>query len=480
MYNNVLRTCLIGSRKFSTKVLTRSKTNNNHLNVLSCNCVSHGRIYIVAKQNYTTNSTEKEDNDNIKFSMTPENIAAQQKIDAYIADPENEKRFKVLQLEIDVMRQNGEKVPKNIPPYIMIQLIEANSYNKRKKILAYAWLVEVKKEKMLETKRLKQLKRMEWLKNKSQEPEENESEQGMKYGLAYNSIFLRIYESTMNNLYNKNALNAMQFGNKVVIDCSYEDYMTNHELTSCAKQLKDAFALNRTHDQPFNVYFTNFDMSGKLATKLKTLMPTIFSPEYPLNITSKSYLELFDKKDLVYLTPHCHNDMDDYDPSAIYIIGALVDKTTHDPLSLAKSKKEGLRMAKLPLDKYLQFGSGSGKNLPVNHVFNILLDIQHTGDWKVALRHVPRRKLEYNQKIKLSRKLESTFNKNKEDPTHISLNISDSFKNSKNNFSSQLSVSEQVKLMRNIPSLSEQHKSRENVPDLSYATRLKLRNKQNK
>lgn len=50
-------------------------------------------------------------------------------------------------------------------------------------------------------------------------------------------------------------------------------------------------------------------------------------------------------------------------------------------------------MAKLPLDRYLQWGSGSGKSLTLNQVTSILLDVKLTGDWKYALRHVPRRKV---------------------------------------------------------------------------------------
>lgn len=50
-------------------------------------------------------------------------------------------------------------------------------------------------------------------------------------------------------------------------------------------------------------------------------------------------------------------------------------------------------MVKFPLDKYLQWGSGSGKTLTVNQVLQILLDVKKTGDWKFALRHVPKRKL---------------------------------------------------------------------------------------
>lgn len=50
-------------------------------------------------------------------------------------------------------------------------------------------------------------------------------------------------------------------------------------------------------------------------------------------------------------------------------------------------------MQKFPLDKYLQWGDGSGKSLTLNQCLSILLDIKTTGDWNYALRHVPRRKL---------------------------------------------------------------------------------------
>lgn len=65
----------------------------------------------------------------------------------------------------------------------------------------------------------------------------------------------------------------------------------------------------------------------------------------------------------------------------------------NEPLSLAKAKKLGLRMARLPLDKYLQWGAGSGKSLTLNQMTNILLDIKKSDDWEYSLRHVPKRKI---------------------------------------------------------------------------------------
>lgn len=65
----------------------------------------------------------------------------------------------------------------------------------------------------------------------------------------------------------------------------------------------------------------------------------------------------------------------------------------NEPLSLAKAKRDGIKMAKLPLDRYLEWAPGSKKNLNINHMVPILLDLKLTGDWEFSLRHIPRRKL---------------------------------------------------------------------------------------
>lgn len=49
-------------------------------------------------------------------------------------------------------------------------------------------------------------------------------------------------------------------------------------------------------------------------------------PWFPLNVHEKSYLNVFPKNQLVYLTPHSPEVMTNYDHDAIYIIGGIVDK----------------------------------------------------------------------------------------------------------------------------------------------------------
>lgn len=49
---------------------------------------------------------------------------------------------------------------------------------------------------------------------------------------------------------------------------------------------------------------------------------------------------------------------------------------------------------KLPLSEKLEWGSGSSKNLPLNHVLSIMLDLKHTKNWDIAMKNVPKRKLQ--------------------------------------------------------------------------------------
>lgn len=54
----------------------------------------------------------------------------------------------------------------------------------------------------------------------------------------------------------------------------------------------------------------------------------MYDPEFPLNVHKSSYLDLFPKQNLVYLTPHCREELTTYDHDAIYIIGGIVDKVS--------------------------------------------------------------------------------------------------------------------------------------------------------
>lgn len=118
------------------------------------------------------------------------------------------------------------------------------------------------------------------------------------------------------------------FGNKIIYDFSFERYMNPKEKKSCAKQIRESFAYNRTQDSPLDIYFCNVDMKGDLIKQLFIMIPSLMDDDFPITVTHKSYLELFDKSQLVYLSSNTQAEVKKFDPDSIYIIGALVDKVS--------------------------------------------------------------------------------------------------------------------------------------------------------
>lgn len=302
-------------------------------------------------------------------------------------DPDSEKKLRIIILEVDVMRQEGFRIPELtfMKTQHWQELLNKESRSQRRRYLEFLWKTEKKKENAKIKKEQARIER----ENRPEYVDDGH----IRYGLNHNTFFIRIYDTTINNMYNSRLIQAMQFGQKLVIDCGYDDSMTSRECMNCAKQLMLAFSENRMHDDPFDLHLCNVNNSKVTMQSLGRHIATLHEPWFPLHLHPTSYLDIFPKDKLVYLTPHCREELREYDHDTVYIVGAIVDKINHEPLSLAKAKWEGLRMAKLPLDRYLQWGSGSGKSLTINQMVSILLDIKTTGDWEHALRHVPRRKV---------------------------------------------------------------------------------------
>lgn len=184
----------------------------------------------------------------------------------------------------------------------------------------------------------------------------------------------------------------MRHSAKLVFDCSYDEFMSYQNIKSTAKQLCLCFAANRNHSMPFDLHFCNANPEGLTMQALNKLIPTLHNKSFPLHLHTESFTEIFPKDKLVYLTPHADEDLNEFNGNDIYIIGSFVEKHGDELVSIAKAKEAGIRMARLPIEKYLQWGWGK-KSLTLNQVCSIMLDVKHTGDWNKALLHVPRRKI---------------------------------------------------------------------------------------
>ncbi|XP_039296599.1 mitochondrial ribonuclease P protein 1 homolog [Nilaparvata lugens] len=271
-----------------------------------------------------------------------------------------------------------------------MNLMDLTSWQQRKKYLRFLFLNEKKVENDKKRKAQRKVEREALYYRRLEEERANPPH--LKYCLHNNSIFIRICDTAMHHYANNRLVHAMMYGQNLVIDCGYDAYMTMKESSNCAQQLTYAFAENRNNLEPFNLHFCNVGYEDRLIRILKKAIPTMFEESFPMNVTEKHYLDLFPKEKLVYLTPHTNHELHHYDPEDIYIIGALVDKTNIEPLSLAKAKSEGLRMARFPLDRYLDWASGS-KSLTLDQCIRIMLTLKETNNWHKALVHVPSRKI---------------------------------------------------------------------------------------
>ncbi|XP_015183105.1 PREDICTED: mitochondrial ribonuclease P protein 1 homolog [Polistes dominula] len=319
----------------------------------------------------------------------------QKELDKLLENPAYSKAYKLLQYEIEYMREMSENVPKVIRPKDYIYLLNSPSKTHQRKHIRFLFCNEIKRENLKEKRKQKSEElRLELEEYRKVCPS------GLLYGLGHNSLFLRIYDQTLDSYLNYNSAIYSRFEPKIVFDCGYNNVMSPFEIKNCARQLVLSLVFNRQHRTPAELYFCNAAPENEIVTTLLKLVPNLYEDTFPANVTPLSYLDMFDKNELVYLTPHCKTEMTHYDPDKVYIIGAMVDKASPQPYSLAKAKKEKLRMEKLPLDRYLNWGSGSNKCLTLNQVLAILLDIKYTKDWMTSLfNHIPIRKLQPEQRM---------------------------------------------------------------------------------
>lgn len=297
----------------------------------------------------------------------------------------------LVELEVELYRQEGYLVPSKFSPREWQDLLTLPSVNARKKFLLFLFKNEKRSENQRKIKELNKEKREE----EHRLLRENSPQEGghIDYGLWKNSIFLKVFDASINHFYHCRVVQAMLHGQPLVVDLDYEEHMSRKERQNCAYQLQMMMSANRKHQDPYSLELHNAPQTQDTMARLLRYVPTLYKPEFPVVVNPDSYLEKYPRERLVYLTPHCREELITYDHNAVYIIGGIVDKSSGEPLSLAKAKREGIRMKKLPLDRYLSWKLGN-KCLTLNQTIEIMLDFKMTGDWPYALRHVPRRKLQ--------------------------------------------------------------------------------------
>lgn len=300
----------------------------------------------------------------------------------YMANLNEDQRklLNIIKLEFDVFICKREKTPcTEITDVWMVRLLElGKSSNVRKKFYK-AYIQECLKQEKKEI-----VKKSSKIKTKQEVQDEEPTHADSQRNLSYR--FLPPFYSTNNQrlMENCRVVQSMLLGNRpIVIDMSYEAEMKLSEKLSLVDQLLSVYSFNRRRPEPANLMFANWSKQSILCQKLHS------AEHFMANTTEQSYLDVYPKKNLVYITPDARHDLLEDHPDNIYIVGAYHSKGNVNPLSLAKAKQENIRFAKLPLDQFLLWRTGS-KRFSVQLTLQILITFMEMRDWNSAFGFVPK------------------------------------------------------------------------------------------
>ena len=182
-------------------------------------------------------------------------------------------------------------------------------------------------------------------------------------------------------------------GCRVAIDCDFEALMTEREVKSSCQQLMYCYGANRRAAAPSRVLLSG--LTGNMAAQMRNING--FESWLATDVEERPLEELFataaDRAQLVYLTAEAEAVLDRPDPAKTYVIGGFVDRNRHKGLTRDKAARLGLATARLPIgaDMPIVLGDAS-KVLTINHVFELLVRVQASGDWADAAACLPGRK----------------------------------------------------------------------------------------
>ena len=153
-----------------------------------------------------------------------------------MTEKENVDLEALIELELELYRQEGFPVPSDITSPQWQELLMKGTVSARKKYLTFLFKNEMKRENK---RKLKEGIRKQKEEEKRLKEENTVEEDGhIKYGLWRNSIFIKILETSMNHYYHTRVVQAMLHGQPLIVDLDFEDHMSSKERQNCAYQIQ--------------------------------------------------------------------------------------------------------------------------------------------------------------------------------------------------------------------------------------------------
>ncbi|KAL4224019.1 tRNA methyltransferase 10 C [Mactra antiquata] len=237
------------------------------------------------------------------------------------------------------------------------------------KAMAYLEYVRKTNNKKARSKEIQAQKKLQKLEKESVKEQEKEREKD------YFDFSIHIKERDKQR-YCWNKIKAWQSEIPIVIDLNFEDF-SFRELTAADEQIALCLSENTRHVQPLNVHITSVHANKRISHKYQS------GALFPGALHEEHFMDLFPQDKLAYLSPD-GTPMTKFDPDMIYIIGGLVDRNMRKRLTYSSAKECGIKCYSLPLDRYVKVESSARKQLNINTVFSIMLNMYLTKSWEKA------------------------------------------------------------------------------------------------
>ncbi|XP_059054373.1 tRNA methyltransferase 10 homolog A [Achroia grisella] len=172
----------------------------------------------------------------------------------------------------------------------------------------------------------------------------------------------------------------------IVIDLSFDHLMIEKDRYKVIKQILRCYSINRRSNTPLQFHITSFGDKSK-----NDIARHNGYENWDVEFHEESYLNIFPKRNILYLTSESENIIESFEEDTFYVIGGLVDHNKHKGLCHRIAVEQGIRHAQLPLDKYVNMKTR--KVLTIDHVFEIILKVCEGISWQETLMTVlPERK----------------------------------------------------------------------------------------
>jgi tRNA (guanine9-N1)-methyltransferase len=206
----------------------------------------------------------------------------------------------------------------------------------------------------------------------------------------------------------------------IVIDCGFDELMTENEIKSLASQITRCYSDNSRSRYRCQLAVSGFD--GRLRERFDTVLQkqykgwkgiTFYDEDF-VEVAGKAKERMVDKKiggtvegflgqnlgeeeaepekgEVIYLSSESDHTIEYLSPYSTYIIGGLVDRNRHKGICYKRACDRKIKTAKLPIGEFMEMNSR--QVLATNHVNEIMLHWLEVGDWGEAfMKVIPKRK----------------------------------------------------------------------------------------